>query len=278
MGGIFRVQDIVQALGGGQGGLLAMWLTMPVEIVQKKQATAKAGETLSVGQCIRTTMAEEGVLGFWRGIGILSVQGFVEKAAYFFPYSVIVYLWEKRVGRMGPFTNLFLGYAAELLRIPFTYPLEVVATYTQTNTDVKSLGETINRVYTGKDGRGGGIGAFWRGISAYYLVAARPAISIAVFDQVKRLYLLRKGLPISSLISFKEAFLFGALGRLVATLICYPCFKMKVLAQSGKGSVMQVGAVVMGPCVQPAGRRSCRLPGCSAQRVLLVRFRGGRPD
>ena len=86
---------------------------------------------------------------------------------------------------MGPFTNLFVGYSAELLRIPFTYPLEVVATYTQTNTDVKSLGETISRVYSGKDGGGGGLRAFWRGMSAYYLVAARPAISMAVFDQAR---------------------------------------------------------------------------------------------
>ena len=42
MGGIFRKEDIVQALCGGQGGLLAMWLTMPVETVQKMQASSTA--------------------------------------------------------------------------------------------------------------------------------------------------------------------------------------------------------------------------------------------
>jgi hypothetical protein len=83
-------------------------------------------------------------------------------------------------------TNLALGYAAELARIPFTYPIEVVATYIQTNTETRSIGETVRRVYRGEaggDGRGG-LGAFWRGISAYFLVAARPAISIGIFDQV----------------------------------------------------------------------------------------------
>ena len=37
---------------------------------------------------------------------------------------------------MGPATNLFLGYAAELLRIPFTYPLEV-RFYTAHHTSLK---------------------------------------------------------------------------------------------------------------------------------------------
>jgi hypothetical protein len=63
----------------------------------------------------------------------------------------------------------------------------VVATYTQTNPDAKNLRDSIARIYAGKaggDGRGG-IGAFWRGISAYFLVAARPALSIAFFDQAR---------------------------------------------------------------------------------------------
>jgi hypothetical protein len=37
---------------------------------------------------------------------------------------------------MGYLSNLVLGYLAELIRIPFNYPIEVVATYTQVCLDV----------------------------------------------------------------------------------------------------------------------------------------------
>ena len=77
-------------------------------------------------------------------------------------------------------------------------------------------------------------------MSGYIMVAARPAIGQAVFDQVKRAYLLRTGRPITALLSFGEALACGAIGRFAATLVCYPCFKLKVLAQSGKGSLMDV--------------------------------------
>ena len=50
---------------------------------------------------------------------------------YFLPYSVIVFYFEQRYGTMGYLSNLVIGYLAELTRIPFNYPIEVVATYTQ---------------------------------------------------------------------------------------------------------------------------------------------------
>ena len=69
-------------------------------------------------------------------------------------------------------------------------------------------------------------------MSGYVMVAARPAIGQAVFDQAKRAYLLRTGRPITALLTFGEALACGAAGRLVATLICYPCFKLKVSPSS----------------------------------------------
>ena len=51
----------------------------------------------------------------------------------------------------------------------------------------------------------GGLPAFWRGMSGYIMVAARPAISQGVFDQTKRFYLERTGRPITALLTFNEA-------------------------------------------------------------------------
>eukprot|EP01049_Picozoa_sp_SAG25_P016039 SAG25_NODE_3495_length_1062_cov_0.913811_1_plen_180_part_00 len=129
--------------------------------------------------------------------------------------------------------NLFLGYAAEIIRIPFTYPIEVVSTYTQTHPDERNMLTTTRTLY-----KQGGLVAFWRGMEGYVMVGARPAISLMVFDQVKRAYLLRMGRPITSLVSFGEAFLIGALGRLAATLICYPCFQQKCRRQAGQSGML----------------------------------------
>jgi hypothetical protein len=100
MSSIFRREDIVQALSGGQGGLCAIVIALPIESVQKMQGTAE-GKPPSVGECVRRIMADGGVKNFYRGIVPLVIQGFVEKFCYFLPYSVIVFYYERRFGSMG---------------------------------------------------------------------------------------------------------------------------------------------------------------------------------
>ena len=52
MSSIIRKEDLVQALGGGQGGLCALLLTLPIESVQKMQVTA-VGKPPTVAECCR---------------------------------------------------------------------------------------------------------------------------------------------------------------------------------------------------------------------------------
>ena len=130
MTGIIRKTDVVNALGGGQGGLIALLVTLPIESVQKMQCTA-AGRTPTVAECCRAIYGKGGITNFWRGTPPLVLQAFVEKFCYFLPYSVLVFYYEQRYGRMGYLANLLIGYFAELIRIPFNYPIEVVATYSQ---------------------------------------------------------------------------------------------------------------------------------------------------
>ena len=80
--------------------------------------------------------------------------------------------------------------------------IEVISTFGQTNPDLTSgMLETCRIVYRTQ----GGLPAFWRGMSGYIMVAARPAISQGVFDQTKRFYLERTGRPITALLTFNEA-------------------------------------------------------------------------
>ena len=197
-------------------------------------------------------------------------QCFIEKFCYFLPYSVMVFYYEQRFGRMSYFMNLVIGasqlqpqrcacgdHRLRCLRLlrgadtdPFQLPvrhptlhppappptaegrasetdrgarpsgrplglwnraecraacassIEVISTFGQTNPDLTSgMLETCRIVYRTQ----GGLPAFWRGMSGYIMVAARPAISQGVFDQTKRFYLERTGRPITALLTFNEA-------------------------------------------------------------------------
>ena len=233
MPAILRREDWVQALGGGQGGFIAIATTLPMETIQKMQGTSD-GKPPSVLECVCRVYKTGGIPEFWRGITPLAGQCFIEKFCYFLPYSVIVHFYESRYGLMGYGMNLLLGYFAELLRIPFNYPLEVISTYTQTHPEEPNLLSTIRTIYT----KQGGFPAFYRGMSGYLLISGRPAISMVVFDQVKRIYLQYRGLGLATTLSFLQAFLLGAVGRLVATAVCYPCFQQKCRRQSGKSGMV----------------------------------------
>eukprot|EP01047_Picozoa_sp_COSAG01_P007826 COSAG01_NODE_300_length_19226_cov_41.536519_27_plen_100_part_00 len=73
-----RKEDWVQALGGGQGGLAAILVTLPIESVQKMQGISK-GKAPSITECIRTIYRSGGLPEFYRGISPLVIQCFVEK-------------------------------------------------------------------------------------------------------------------------------------------------------------------------------------------------------
>jgi hypothetical protein len=80
MASIVRKDDLVQALGGGQGGVCALLLALPIESVQKMQCTA-GGKPPGVLECCRTIFRTGGIGGFWRGLPPLVLQAFVEKYA-----------------------------------------------------------------------------------------------------------------------------------------------------------------------------------------------------
>jgi adenine nucleotide transporter 17 len=75
-----------------------------------------------------------------------------------------------------------------------------------------------------------GLLGFFRGFQASLLLCVNPAINYTVFEQLKRRLLSSTG---ATSLTLLQAFVLGAIGKIVATLITYPWVRAKILLQTG---------------------------------------------
>ena len=181
------------------------------------------GETGALATEIVERLVRSGGLGaLYRGFPVLSSMVASEKFLYYY-----VYTYGKKKGATRSLAgNILLGYVADIARLPVTMPLDLLSTRMQTST-AGSLREILNAVLVAKGVRG-----FYSGWSAYLVLALKPAIQILIFERLKALINRRAGRSADSSLTFREAFIVGALARMVATLICYPFFFLRISAQS----------------------------------------------
>lgn len=216
-------QGLVEAFAGAQGSVVAISLTLPIESVQKASALAK---DKTIGQIIKELMAKGGLARFWQGWSVLIFQVFYEKFMFFLGYTMIKRYWMRLFGALGPVSNVLLGYTADILIQPVNYPPQIITGVLQTADEPLTLSQAVSKIYN-KDGLAG----FYNGVQAQFGLALKPAISNAVFDQMKDSYL---GSSVTNL-TFFEGFGLGAIGRIVATMCTYPYLRARILASAGKG-------------------------------------------
>jgi hypothetical protein len=180
--------------------MIAIWCTIPLEKLQQLSTTMKDdnGKPKPYLTIAQEVFKKKGLSAFWNGIDVLTVSVFFEKGEafatshtncaitscllstgmYFGFYSAIT----KIVQPQSLIPNLFCGYAAELCRVPFVYPIEMVASRMMTrNLTAK---ESIAQLY-GE----GGYAQFWKGAE---LFVGAPSLS---FVQFKPLRLMSLFLP-----------------------------------------------------------------------------------
>lgn len=226
---------MAEAIGAAQGGLLGLLFTMPIETVQKRQVAQKnRGDDSTSLQIAAKIWEDAGLLGFYRGCGVLGTMVANEKFIYYLLYTWMKNFVEKR-RPLGLASNILLGYLSDLGRLPVTMPLDLVSTRMQT-----SATGSITKIADDVLKQSGPTG-FYAGWKAYVGMAIKPAIQILIFEQVKRRLNRGYNKALSASLSFRDAFWLGALARLIATLICYPFFFARISAQSGvQGGVLAV--------------------------------------
>ena len=92
----------------------------------------------------------------------------------------------------------------------------------------------------------------------------------AIFDQVKIRWLASSGRPVTSTLSFVEAFLLGCVGRFFATLLVFPFQRAKQLNQGGKK--MKGGFLQQIAQMHREGGLALMYQGCSSELIRGILF------
>jgi hypothetical protein len=166
---------LVEAVGAAEGGLIALYCTMPIETVQKTQIAekSKGHDKHSFGDIAAKIRSESGVLGFYRGIGVLSSMVASEKFIYYMLYTLLKNKIESnKPGSVSLPVTICLGYLADLGRLPVTMPLDLLSTRMQTSSrgSLLSVAREILRTR--------GFSGFYEGWRAYLGLAVKPALQV----------------------------------------------------------------------------------------------------
>ena len=238
----------------------------------------------SASDTARAIFAEGGACGFFNGWAPGTAQSGLEKAIYFYAYTILKAVYVSRVAPLSTGSTLLCGYFAEGAHLPFTLPLETVSKTMQTTTTALSgaaasaaRGDALVKedpptavATTGALGTcrrivaEHGVGGLYGGAAAFVVLCMRPAIQFVCFERLKDAILRGRspcatgaavgGRGAPQQLSAVEAFACGAVARAVATVIIYPYIRAKVLAMTAS---KEKARAAVEPRVEPgAGTRN----------------------
>lgn len=177
--------------------------------------------------------AEGGIPAFYAGIETSTVQSATEKALYFFAYTGLKNGYKVLTGNhhIDALPNLLLGCLAEWAHLPVTLPIDCLTTKIQTDTTGAGPIVLLNAMLSEK-----GMAGMYKGIQAYTVLCLKPAIQYTVFEQVKAVVLAGRRSTgknkRNESLSAAEAFFLGMVARTIATVLCFPYVRGKVMLQS----------------------------------------------
>lgn len=177
--------------------------------------------------------AEGGIPAFYAGIETSTVQSATEKALYFFAYTGLKNGYKILTGNhhIDALPNLLLGCLAEWAHLPVTLPIDCLTTKIQTDTTGAGPVVLLNAMLSEK-----GMAGMYKGIQAYTVLCLKPAIQYTVFEQVKAMVLAGRRITgknkRNESLSAAEAFFLGMVARTIATVLCFPYVRGKVMLQS----------------------------------------------
>ncbi|KAF1811250.1 mitochondrial carrier [Eremomyces bilateralis CBS 781.70] len=253
---IERLPPWGSAVAGATGAVIANALVYPLDIVktrlqvQVKKKVTKDDHSNSNGtivaaeddhhehdhhphyhsamDAIHKIVGDEGVSGLYAGMAgsLLGVAS--TNFAYFYWYTIVrtfYFKYSKSSQHPGTAIELGLGAVAGALAQLFTIPVAVTTTrqQTQPKKDRKGFFETAMEVIEGEDGWRG----LWRGLKASLVLVVNPAITYGAYQRLREMMFDDK-----KQLKAGEAFLLGALSKMMATIATQPLIVAKVGLQS----------------------------------------------
>lgn len=230
-----QTDNIAHALAGAGGGLLAMTLTYPlITLSTRAQVESKRADTSTLA-AIRHIVNREGISGLYAGLDSalfgISVTNFV----YYYWYEWTRSFFERAAIKAGRASkalttveSMIAGAIAGSATVLITNPIWVVNTRMTTrkeDTDVE--GEKKPRKKPSTIGtlmaliRDEGPMSLFAGVLPALVLVINPILQYTFFEQFRQMLEKRKK------VGPRDAFVLGALGKLLATTITYPYITVK---------------------------------------------------
>ena len=221
---IFSREAAANALSGAASDTISALLLFPLDLIKTRVQVDKA----SVGDVVREAVQKHGPLGLWEGVEGKLYQSPQQKLQLFYFKVMLVEAYKKFVlggsGRtLSTAERLFLDYLAALEGTITTLPLDVTNVRQITSRGAKKASfwatffETIEQE---------GFASFYKGWGASAMLCINPAITYVAFDIIKARVL--RGRADQSLSTF-EAFVTGAVSKIIATSLTFPLIRAKIL-------------------------------------------------
>ncbi|KAG9302844.1 hypothetical protein G9A89_009621 [Geosiphon pyriformis] len=225
------------AVAGAIGGLIALAITYPLDIVKTRLQVQSKSKTIdlpnetvpyydSTLDAIYKISTKEGILGLYAGLPAGLIGAASTNFAYFYWYYFLRSSYQKRTkaSNLSTAAELLLGALAGALAQIFTIPVSVITTRQQTvsSSERKDLVGTAKEIIS-EDGPTG----LWKGLKPSLILCVNPAITYGAFERGKTLIGERAGAELSPAISFW----LGAFSKTLATIITYPYIMAKVRLQ-----------------------------------------------
>lgn len=189
---------------------------------------------------VKLILEKEGLSGLYTGLQSALFGIGVTNGVYYYFYEAVKELLEKARTKAGPLTtgeSMLAGLLAGSATVFATNPIWVVNTrVTARKDEVESNPNTATKLAP-KAPLGGtlqtllslvreeGVGALWAGVAPALVLVINPIIQYTIFEQLKNTIERRRKL------TAYDAFLLGALGKLVATGSTYPYITLKARMQ-----------------------------------------------
>lgn len=229
------LNDLIAASSGGAGAAFSTVLLYPLDVLKtrlNRGVDHNGKKYAGAFDVIRRVLSEHGVMGFYKGLSTRTSHQTVQKFAFYYVYDGLRRACRRMLNTdsLSFGMTLAIGYLAGVVTVLVSNPLEVSSTRQQLGAKGASgSGGILTCLVTML--REEGVGSFFRGSTANFVLAVNPAIENTLFDQIKDWYLRRW--TVKSL-SVAQAFWFGAVAKVIATAMTFPYIRAKVIMQAAQ--------------------------------------------
>lgn len=235
------LQPAAAAVASAVGELVATVPFYPLELMKGRlQAASAPGSDNSfqyngLVHGLSTVLRDEGFLGLFAGLRATVVRSLATDmaTAYFGELFLEMYRGAGHVS--NTIVTVSLRVLGGWLSVLLTLPLEAITTRVTCIWPPMSVSSAIAVLW-----REGGLSAFWRGLGVSFALCVNPALTLTIVDILRSLVLRvtlhssHRGVGDSETtrMSPLQAFIVGAMAKLMTMLMVYPLIRGKVLLQA----------------------------------------------